>query len=117
MAIKPIIISNPKTGESFTLEFNRASVEWAENRGFNISDLGNGKVLSGISELFYYAFRMHHPSMTKTQTDTILFDKDKGLGGVPDGLAERLGELYAEPYNALVQSEEDAKNSPWTVEF
>lgn len=117
MATKPIIITNPKTGVQYTLEFNRASVEWAENRGFNISDLGNGKILSGISDLFYYSFRMHHPQMTKTQTDTLLFDKVNGLGGVPDGLAERLGELYAEPYNALVQSEEDAKNSPWTVEL
>lgn len=114
---KPIIITNPKTGVSYTLEFNRASVEWAENRGFNISDLGNGKILSGISDLFYYSFRMHHPQMTKTQTDTLLFDKAEGLGGVPDGLAERLGELYAEPYNALVRTEEDAKNSHWTVEL
>lgn len=114
---KPIIINNPDTGESYTLEFNRASVEWAEQRGFNIADLGNGKILSGISDLFYYSFRMHHPYMTKTQTDTILFDKEKGFGGVPDGLAERLGELFAEPYNALVQSEENAKNSKWSVEL
>lgn len=115
MAVKPIEIDNPTTGQHYTLEFNRASVEWAENRGFDISALGNGKILSGISDLFYYAFRMHHPNMTKTQTDTILFDTEKGFGGVPEGLAERLGELYAEPYNALVQSEESAKNSPWTM--
>ena len=108
--VEPIVLTGEN--ESFTLEFNRASVEYAEKHGFSIEELTSGAYLSGTSELFYYAFRMHHPRMTKAQTDEILFEE---LGGMPDGMAERLGELFAEPYNALVQTEENAKNSKWKV--
>jgi hypothetical protein len=69
-----------------------------------------------MPEFFYYAFRMHHPNISKQQTDKILFDV---LGGMPEGMAERLGELYAVPYEALNGSGkgEQGKNGRMTVEM
>lgn len=98
--------------EKYVLDFDRESCEWAERHGFSIDDLANGKAMVGLGDLFYYSFRKNHPRMTRTQTDRILFEE---MGGMPDGMAERLGELYAQPYNALIQSEESAKKSKWKV--
>ena len=113
MAVKPIEIDNPTTGQHYTLEFNRASVEWAENRGFDISALGNGKILSGISDLFYYAFRMHHKNVARAKTDALL-DALGGVTDAPDGLFARLGELYSEGFNTLTDKSE---NPTVTVTF
>ena len=101
-------------GKRFVLDFDRNSVDWAERHGFSVDDLANGRAMSGLSDLFYYSFRKNHPNVTKQQTDRILFDE---MGGLPDGVAERLGLLYAQPYNALIQTEESAKNSKWTVKM
>ena len=113
--VKPIEITNNKTNETYVLEFNRDSVRFAEGRGFDIQAFAEGKApLTGTSDLFYYAFRMHHPKMSKAETDRMLFEE---LGGVPDGLITRLVELYGEPFSALVgeDDEEERKNSIWTV--
>ena len=96
----------------YVLDFDRASVEWAERHGFSVDDLSSGKAMTGLSDLFYYSVRKNHPQVTRQQTDKILFEE---MGGLPEGVAERLGELYAQPYNALIQTEESAKKSKWKV--
>lgn len=111
--VNPIEIEG--NGKRYVLDFDRESADWAERRGFNINDL-DGRAMMGMSDLFYYSFRKNHPQMTKAQTDHLLFDED-GLGGMPDGMAERLAQLYTQTYNALVQTEEKAKNSKWTVKM
>ena len=95
--VNPIVIHDGETGKDYTLEFSRESVQFAEQRGFSVNDLDRFSMVK-IPELFFYAFRMHHPNISKGQTDDILFNK---LGGMTDGMAERLGELYALPYQAL----------------
>lgn len=110
--VKPIIIHDKRSGKDYTLEFNRESVMFAEQRGFSINDLDRYPMVK-IPELFYYAFRMHHRNMSKEKTDHILFDD---LGGMPDGMAERLGNLYAAPYDAL-SPDEERKNPEVTVEM
>jgi len=113
--VKPITLRDTKTGDVFVLEFNRSSIKYAESRGFNIQALSdNGVSMTLIEELFYYAFRMHFPEKSKADTDKILYEK---LGGMPDGMLERLVELYAVPLNTLVQTEESAKNASMTAEF
>lgn len=99
-------------GKRYVLDFDRASCEWAERHGFSVDGLSEGRIITGLGDLFYYAFRKNHPNVTRQQTDKILFDE---MGGMPEGMAERLGELYAQPYNALIQTEESAKNSKWKV--
>ena len=95
--VKPIILHDNEMNVDYTPEFNRESVLFAEARGFDIEDVGKFP-LTKIPELFFYAFRMHHPKMARNQTDKILFDVLKGL---PEGAAERLGALYSVPFEAL----------------
>lgn len=111
--VNPIVLRNEETGDAYTLEFNRESVRFAEARGFNIDDVSRYP-MTKVPELFYYAFRMHHKNVSREKTDRILFED---LGGLPDGMAERLGALYAVPFEALTSGEENRKNSRMTVEF
>ena len=112
--VKPIIIHDGENGIDYTLEFNRESIRFAEARGFDIDDVGKYP-MSKLPELFFYSFRMHHKNVSKEKTDRILFDD---LGGMPSGMAERLGALYAAPFEALTNGNEGkAKNSRMTVEF
>ena len=89
--IKPIILKDESNGEVYVLEFDRASVKFAELKGFKINTLDDGLSLSAIEDLFFYAFRKHQLRMTKADTDKILYEK---LGGMPDGMLERLVNLY-----------------------
>ena len=111
--VNPIILRNEDTGDEYTLEFNRESIRFAEQRGFDIADVGKFP-MTKLPELFFYAFRMHHRNVSREKTDRILFDD---LGGMPDGMAERLGALYSAPFEALSNDNGKAKNSKMTVEF
>lgn len=96
-------------GKEYTLEFSRKTVADAERGGFTIDDITEHMMVR-VPELFYYAFKMHHPFIKKTDTDKILFE---GFGGLTNEELKRLGDLYAEPYNSLINKEEDgeSKNS------
>lgn len=98
--VKPIIVTDADTGMEYTLEFNRESVKFAEARGFKISDVADFP-MTKIPELWFYAFRMHHKAVSRGKTDALL----DGMGGIPDGLMERLGELYAAPFSALTEGQ------------
>ena len=111
--VRPIILHDAEESMDYTLEFNRESVRFAEARGFDISDVGKFP-MTKIPELFFYAFRMHHKNVSREKTDKILFEY---LGGMPDGMAERLGALYSAPFEALTANEETGKNSRITVEM
>lgn len=111
--VKPIILHDEDNGVDYTLEFNREAIKFAEAHGFNINDVERYP-MTKLPELFYYAFRMHHKNVSREKTDRILFDD---LGGMPEGMAERLGALYGVPFEALTSGEEKAKNSRMTVEF
>lgn len=111
--VKPIIIHDEENGIDYTLEFNRESIRFAEARGFDIDDVGRYP-MTKIPELFFYAFRMHHKNVSREKTDRILFED---LGGLPEGVAERLGALYTAPFEALNGKENKGKNSKMTVEL
>jgi len=113
--VNPLVITINETKEKFVLEFSRESVKFAEQRGFDINDVGKYP-MTKIPELFYYAFRMHHKNISRERADRIFYDE---LNGMPDGMLERLGLLYSEPFEALSAIKEDgeAKNSRVTVEF
>jgi len=115
MAVKPIIIRNTEDNTEYTLEFNRESVKFAEARGFKIEDVTDFP-MTKVPELFFYAFRMHHKNVARDKTDKILFDE---LGGIPNGMLERLAELYVQPFEALsvLDEGEERKNSKLTVEM
>lgn len=114
--IKPIILKDESNGDVFVLEFNRDTVKLAEARGFKIGAFDEGQVITVTEELFYYSFRMHQPKMSKADTDKILYEK---LRGLPNGMFDRLVDLYILPMEALKQqnSEDETKNPKMTVEF
>ena len=104
-------IPNPITltieGKTYTLEFNRNSVASAERAGLNLSLITTAP-MNTIPLLFYAAFKMHQPWITRDETDKILFDV---LGGLKQEEVQRLGELYAAPTNALLNDGGERKNA------
>ena len=112
--VKPIILKDD-IGNVYVLEFNRDAIKFAEARGFKVQVLEDGVNMSGIEDLFFYAFRMHHPTMMKANTDKILYEE---LGGLHEGMLERLVELFLVPFNTLIATSEGAtKNSRMTVDL
>lgn len=103
--VKPMVFET-EDGTEYTLEFSRKSIEFAEQHGFNIDEL-TSQMMTKVPELFYYAFRMHHPTMTRTQTDRILFEE---FGGLDSEELKWICDLYAEPFNSLINRDE-TKNS------
>ena len=113
--IKPIILRDTESGTEYTLEFNRESVRYAESRGFKVEDVANYP-MSKIPELWFYAFRMHHRNVSREKTDKMIFEDFGGINDLPDGLIERLFQLYNEPFEAT-KTEDERKNSKLTVEL
>lgn len=111
--VKPITLRNER-GDIYVLEFNRSVVKFAEAKGFKIQVLDDGISLSAIEELFYYSFRMHQPGISRAETDSILYDE---LGGLREDMLQRLVELYLQPFNTLIATEDSGKNSKMTVEL
>ncbi|MBR3166680.1 MAG: DUF5055 domain-containing protein [Lachnospiraceae bacterium] len=107
--VKPVVLKDKKKKKEYTLEFSRDSVRFAESRGF-IPDDVEKYPMTKIYEFFFYAFRMHHPSVSRAETDAIL-DGWGGIRNIPDGLLERLGELYAAPFGALTEDETEEEKA------
>ena len=104
--VKPMVITDPESGKEYMLEFSRRTVVKTEQAGFDVNSL-ESKSMTMIPLLFWGAFLMHHPHMTKEQTDSILFD---GLGGLNDEEMGYLGKLYAAPFQSLIASEDKEAN-------
>lgn len=104
--LNPMVITDPDTGREYTLEFSRKTVSKTEQAGFDINKL-ESMGMTMIPLLFWGAFLMHHPYMTKEQTDKILFD---GLGGLNEDEMAYLGKLYAAPFQTLIASDGEGAN-------
>ena len=110
--VNPIILADPDSGEEYTLEFSRATVQAAEQRGFNLSELLDFPA-TNIPALFFYAFRMHHPNVGRGKTDKLL----KELGGLTSDEAGRLVDLYNAATETLIvkDPETERKNCRLTL--
>lgn len=101
--VKPMVIIDPDEGREYTLEFSRKTVAKAEQAGLEVNRLESAS-MTMIPILFWGAFLMHHPHMTRDQTDRILFE---GLGGLNEQEMAHLGKLFAAPFQTLIASEEN----------
>lgn len=108
--VKPIIIRDAKNKREYTLEFNRDSVRFAEARGFKLEDI-DAFTMTKVPEFFWYAFRMHHMSVSLQQAEELL----KEIGGITEPIAKRLIELWMQTYDSL--GNEETKNPDMTVEL
>lgn len=106
--VKPIRLKNTETGETYVLEFNRDAVRFAESRGFVMDDVEKYP-MTLVYDLFYYAFRMHHRNIPREKTDKIIDEYWGGIGGIPEGVLVRLGELWADTFNPLVDENENPR--------
>jgi hypothetical protein len=104
--VKPMVITDPEGGREYTLEFSRKTVVKAEQAGLDINQL-ESKSMTMIPLMFWGAFLMHHPHMTREQTDKILFE---GLGGLSGEEMAYIGKLYAAPFQTLISSEDEGAN-------
>ena len=104
--LNPMVIVDPNEGREYALEYNRRTVAKAEQAGLDVGQL-ESKSMTMIPLLFWGAFLMHHPYMTKEQTDKILFD---GLGGLNEEEMAYLGKLYAAPFQTLIASDGEGAN-------
>ena len=107
----PIKITDPDSGAEYTLDFDRASVKFAEQRGFKIMEVADTPETS-VANLFFYAFRKNHKEMARANTDKILDD----LGGLLPEEVARLQELYSASISSL-NVEGERKNSRMKVEL
>lgn len=113
--IPSIKITDKDTGTIYELDFCRESIRFAEARGFDLDDVGKYPVTK-FPEFFFYAFRMHHRGLAKTQTDA-LYDR---LGGFSPEFLERMILLYQqalEANNVAENTEEMGKNGNVAVEL
>ena len=106
---KPIRLVDNETGESYILEFDRDTVRWAEQRGFD-PDLVTKFPMTVGADFFFYAFRMHHRNIARDKTDKILFDYLGGINETTGKILARLMELYYATFSTL--SDEEAQENP-----
>ena len=111
--LKPMVITDPDEGREYTLEFSRKSVAKTEQAGLDVNRLESAS-MTMIPILFWGAFLMHHPHMTREQTDKILFD---GLGGLSEEEMAYLGKLYAEPFQTLILGADESNPRKMAVKF
>lgn len=90
--------------KTYTLEFNRRSVERMERAGFIIDNITTAP-LTTIPMLFNGAFYMHHKGITRDTTDEIL----KNIKNIT-ALIGKLGDMYSDPVLALLGDDEEAEN-------
>lgn len=107
----PMRITDPDSGEVYTLDFSRESVKFAEQRGFDVTTYRRHPE-TGVSDLFFYAFRKNHRNMAREKTDKLLEELE---GLLPEELA-RLEELYTASISSF-NLEGERKNARLTVEL
>lgn len=111
--VSPMRLTDSETGEVYVLEFSRESVRFAEQRGFKISELTDFPQLN-IPAFFFYAFRKNHREVARDKTDKLL----EGMEGLTPAEIARLVELYNQPNEALILTDEGGrKNARVTVEL
>lgn len=114
--IDPIRITDNDTGKVYELDFNRESVRFIENQGFDIDKTFDFPNVN-IPRLFYFSFRARHRNEVSLDQSNRLLEK---MGGITDKIALRLIDLYrqATMSNNVIQDSEDlAKNPHVTVEL
>ena len=111
----PPTIQNSKKrrdeGTEYILEFNRDSVRLAEKSGFKFGSAAE-MPMTATYDLFYYAFLMHSPLVSREFTEKII-DGWGGINNLPDGLMQRLIALYIVPFNTVL--DDDVKNPKATI--
>jgi len=99
-------------GKDYTLEYTRRTVQQMEQRGFALEQIQT-QPMTALPQLFEGAFLANHRFVKKDLIEEIY----SHLGNKKE-LVARLGEMYADPINALLDDPEDSKgNVDWATSF
>ena len=96
---KTLTIKDPVSGESYTLEYTRKTVEIMEKQGF-IADDVDRKPMTMLPALFAGAFLAHHRWVKKDVVDRIYARLPR-----KDELLPKLVEMYNEPILSLMEEQ------------
>ena len=110
--VNPIIIHDHENDRDYTIEFDRDSIKFAEQRGFKIRDVDDYP-MTKLPEFLWYGLRMHHKNVSLNQAEKLL---DR-MGGMSEAMGRRMAELWTAPYDALNPDDGDEKNLSVTVEI
>lgn len=112
--VKPLAITFKDTGDKYELDFCRESVKFAEQRGFVLENVDK-YLMTGVEDLFFYAFRKNHKSVSREKTDKLLLK----MHGLTAKMLNRLILLYQQAITSnVIQTEEDLeKNTEVAVEM
>jgi len=111
--ITPVTLTD-ENGNEYTLEFNADTVRLAQKNGLNHEEIAI-KPMVVIPDLFAYSFKMHHKALSPMVIDKLW--RELTEDGIPDGLIERLVQLYTKPMECLMSDGTSTKNSKVTVKF
>lgn len=103
--IRPVTLTF-EDGETYTLEFSKNTIIKAEELGYREDELSKKSMTMGTL-LFHCAFLMHHPTITKQETDKILLED---IGGFTEDLATRLIALYDLQASEILNTGKTPKN-------
>lgn len=76
--VNPLILTDPVTGETYELDFNRESVLFAENREFKVDEALDYPA-KNIPLFFWYALRKNHRKIAMNQAEDILRNHFHGI--------------------------------------
>ena len=112
---KTLTIKDPVSGESYTLEYTRKSVEIMEKQGF-IAEEVERKPMTMLPALFAGAFIARHRFVKKEVIDKIYARLPR-----KDELIPKRVEMYNEPILSLMDEPEqvgdDEGNMDWTANW
>ena len=111
---KTLTIPDPISGQTYTLEYTRKSVEQMEKQGFIAEDVQK-KPMTMLPALFAGAFLAHHRYVKQDVIDGIYARLTKR-----DELISKLVEMYNEPILSLLDDPEpgeDEGNLDWTADW
>lgn len=100
--------------KEYTLEYTRESVKQMEREGFVTSDIVDKPMLT-LPKLFAGAFKAHHKFDVKQKQIDEIFE----LFANKQALIEKLAEMYAEPMETLMDSDNTNEGNAiaWEANF
>lgn len=112
--VKPLRITDHETETTYELDFDRESVKFAEERGFDVDNVAKYPQ-TNAPFFFFVAFRKNHGNrMPRNKTDELL----ERMGGLPVKAWTRLKELFLQAQMSnVVPLDDEAENPTVTVEI
>lgn len=100
--------------KNYTLEYTRESVKQMEREGFKGDDIVNKPMLT-LPKLFSGAFKAHHKFDAKQKDIDKMFELFKNK----QALVEKLAEMYAEPFETLMDDDniDEGNAIAWEANF